>query len=75
MICESCHQNLATVHLTEIVQKYKKETHLCEECARTKGVPYKTQFSVKEFLGSVSNKSEPATEPLAATPAPPTGGK
>lgn len=74
MICESCHQNLATVHLTEIVQKYKKETHLCEECARTKGVPYKTQFTVKEFLGSVASKGEaPSDTPVAATPAPPTG--
>lgn len=73
MICESCHQNLATVHLTEIVQKYKKETHLCEECARTKGVPYKTQFTVKEFLGNVSNKEPAADTPVAATPAPITG--
>jgi protein arginine kinase activator len=66
MICESCHQNLATVHLTEIVQKSKRETHLCEDCARTKGVPYKTQFSVKEFLGGVApGKTEEA--PAAAS--------
>lgn len=68
MICESCHQNLATVHLTEIVQKYKKETHLCEECARTKGVPYKTQFSVKEFLGGLGAKKE-SEAPVLAAPA------
>ena len=68
MICESCHQNLATVHLTEIVQKYKKETHLCEECAKSKGVPYKTQFSVKEFVGGVGKKEEPPV--LASPPAP-----
>lgn len=67
MICESCHQNLATVHLTEIVQKYKKETHLCEECARTKGVPYKTHFSVKEFLSGLGGKKE-AEAPVLASP-------
>ena len=76
MICESCHQNLATVHLTEIVQKYKKETHLCEECARTKGVPYKNQLSVKEFLGGLagggSSSKKEADPPVvsASTSAP-----
>lgn len=69
MICESCHQNLATVHLTEIVQKYKKETHLCEECARTKGVPYKTPFSVKELLGAAGDKKEAEAPVVAALPA------
>jgi protein arginine kinase activator len=66
MICESCHQNLATVHLTEIVQKYKKETHLCEECAKSKGVPYKSQFSVKEFVGGVGKKD--AEPPVVGLP-------
>lgn len=66
MICESCHQNLATVHLTEIVQKTKKETHLCEECAREKGVTYSAQFSVKDFLGGLGKKSEkPEPKPAA----------
>lgn len=69
MICESCHQNLATVHLTEIVQKYKKETHLCEECARTKGVPYKNQLSVKEFLGGLAGGAKKDAEPPVVAPA------
>lgn len=68
IICESCHQNLATVHLTEIVQKYKKETHLCEECARSKGVPYKTPFSLPEFVGGVK-KAEAATQAPPPVPA------
>ncbi|MCW8139049.1 MAG: UvrB/UvrC motif-containing protein [Planctomycetota bacterium] len=63
MICESCHQNLATVHLTEIVQKYKKETHLCEECARTRGVPYKNQLA-KDPLSA--KKEEPVVAPPPA---------
>lgn len=69
MICESCKHNLATVHLTEIVQKYKKETHLCEECARSRGLPAsKPEFSVKEYLGELS-KAEPAAA-TAQKPAP-----
>ena len=55
MICESCHQNLATVHLTEIIAKQKKELHLCEDCAREKGDVFKGQnFSVHEFLGGLA---------------------
>jgi protein arginine kinase activator len=69
MLCENCHQNLATVHLTEIIQKYKKETHLCEECAKSRGVPYKPQpFSVKEFLGGVG-KAKPLAESEAGAKA------
>lgn len=38
MICEICHQNTATVHLTEIQHGEKREVHLCEACAETKGI-------------------------------------
>ena len=39
MNCESCQQNEATVHLTEIQNHgAKKELHLCEACAEKKGV-------------------------------------
>ncbi len=64
MMCESCGENLATVHLTEIVQKVKKETHLCEECAKQKGVSYSAQFSVKDFLSGLA-KSKPEPEPAS----------
>jgi len=33
MKCQSCQQP-ATVHLTDIVDKKKREVHLCEDCAR-----------------------------------------
>jgi protein arginine kinase activator len=68
MICEACNQNLATVHLTEIVQKAKKETHLCEECAREKGVTYSAQFSVKDFLGGLAKKGLKAAKAAASPP-------
>ncbi len=74
MICESCHQNLATVHLTEIVAKQKKELHLCEDCAREKGDVFKGQhFSVHEFLGGLAEggkkkSSEKKPEPAATKP-------
>jgi protein arginine kinase activator len=38
IVCDTCQENLATVHLTEIVEKTKKELHLCENCAQARGV-------------------------------------
>jgi len=33
MICESCGQNDATIHITKITNGVKKEANLCHECA------------------------------------------
>ena len=38
MLCENCHQNEATVHLTQIVDGKVEKSHLCEGCAEKKGV-------------------------------------
>jgi protein arginine kinase activator len=35
--CQYC-SSTATVHLTDIIDKKKRETHLCEECARGKKI-------------------------------------
>ncbi len=51
MQCQACHKNRATVHLTEISGDQKKEIHLCEECAREKGVGAKT--SLPEVLSGI----------------------
>jgi protein arginine kinase activator len=34
MLCESCHQQPATVHLTTIIAGEKTEQHLCAECCQ-----------------------------------------
>lgn len=54
MICQSCNQQVATVHLTEIMNKQKKEVHLCEECSRQKGISYKANISVKELFSHLT---------------------
>ncbi|MFC1706146.1 UvrB/UvrC motif-containing protein [Planctomycetota bacterium] len=59
MKCDSCDNNVATVHLTEIVNNKKKELHLCEECARSKGV------SVKHSFTQASAPSAPLANPPA----------
>ncbi len=40
--CEICHTNVATVHMTEVVNGSVTELHFCDECARQKGFPFKT---------------------------------
>ena len=38
MLCQNCHQNAATVHLTQIVDGKAEKYHLCEACAAQKGI-------------------------------------
>ena len=38
MLCESCHQKDATVHLTQVVDGTVEKHHLCEVCAAQKGI-------------------------------------
>ncbi len=61
MLCESCGQNAATVHVTNIVNSKKRETHLCDGCYKEKETSaFKTQeVSIAEALGGlVSIKGE-----------------
>lgn len=38
MLCESCHQKQATVHVTQVVDGQVEKHHLCEGCAAEKGL-------------------------------------
>ena len=38
MLCENCHKNEATVHLTQVVDGTAAKYHLCEACAAQKGI-------------------------------------
>ncbi len=37
MLCDNCHNKEANVHLVQIVNGQKKESHLCEACSKEKG--------------------------------------
>jgi protein arginine kinase activator len=59
MQCQICKQNTATIHLTEIVDGQRNETHLCEGCAQKEGVAIKAQIPLNELLSSLlANQSE-----------------
>lgn len=37
MLCDSCGKEVATVHVTKVINNEKTEAHLCQECAREQG--------------------------------------
>ena len=50
MLCDICKQNVATVHLTQIVVGKTKKVDLCEACSKEKGVDDPTGFSLADLL-------------------------
>jgi len=65
MLCDICHKNIATVHLTEIVNDKIIELHICQTCAKHKTEELKQQLSISEFLSSLV--TEPDTEKRDST--------
>ena len=63
IVCQSCQATPATVHLTEIKDKEKREIHLCTKCAQEKGINIKTDFSLGEIFGGLI---EPGANPSTA---------
>lgn len=53
MQCEICKIKTATVHLTEIVDGQRTESHLCQGCAQKEGITIKSQLSLNELLSSL----------------------
>lgn len=64
MICGKCSKNHATVHVTEVVQGVKKESHLCEECARAAGGKF--TFSITDILANLIEPVKTAGKPSEA---------
>ena len=50
MLCDICKQNVATVHLTQMVEGKTKKVDLCEACSKTKGVDDPTAFWLADQL-------------------------
>lgn len=67
MQCQFC-GNPATVHLTDIVNKVKREQHLCEACAREQGLipeEHPPQLDVKALMNLLMGLGLPTPSPLA----------
>lgn len=50
MLCDLCKQNVATVHLTQMVEGKTKKVDLCEACSKAKGVDDPMGFSLADLL-------------------------
>jgi protein arginine kinase activator len=52
--CQVCQEREATVHFTEIVDDKIIKLHLCEECAKKKGIGIKAGFALSDFLSTLT---------------------
>lgn len=66
MLCDVCNKNVATVHLTEIIDDQMAELHLCENCARAKSMEMEQQFGLADLLAGLSNFGGQVEAPGAA---------
>ena len=53
MQCQICKKNEATIHLTEIVDGVRSETHICQDCAQSEGIVVKNQMPINELLSNL----------------------
>jgi protein arginine kinase activator len=65
MYCQNCQKNDATIHLTEITDGLRTETHLCEHCAQDEGIAVKSQLSINELLSNLLS-TQPSDDELFA---------
>jgi protein arginine kinase activator len=63
MLCESCHKNEATVHLTQVINDTVKKVHLCEECAAKSGVEVQSPVALADLLLGLSRAADDAACP------------
>jgi len=62
MYCQRCQKEAASVHVTEINgEGAKSEVHLCEECAKAKGVPPVPSPSVFALFKELMDKTGTAS--------------
>lgn len=66
MQCQICKKNEATIHLTEIVDGARSETHICQSCAHEEGIIIKNQMPINELLNNLL-ASQPADEEISGS--------
>ena len=61
MVCDSCGQGEAVVHLTQVVDNQMTTSHLCEQCAAAKGLDTaegQPNFALTDFLAQMDKAPE-----------------
>lgn len=67
MICQSCNQREANVHITKIINGVKTEMHLCDECAKKQDVNIGSTFNLSSPM-SFQNILEGFFEMMGGVP-------
>lgn len=60
MLCEVCHTQKATVHLTEIVNGQVAKLNMCEYCAKKKGNQVEQHFGIADLLQGLVDTEAPS---------------
>lgn len=71
MLCDFCHKNEATIHLTQVIEDSVKKVHLCAECAAKGGLNLKEPISITDLLlglGKAADAKEAGGEAERACP-------
>ncbi len=58
MLCESCQQHEATIHVTQVIGGDSRELHLCEDCAEETGLNVQSVMSLPEILFGMAGGEE-----------------
>jgi protein arginine kinase activator len=64
MLCDICKQNVAKVHLTQIIEGKTKKVDLCEACSKAKGIDDPKGFALADLLlglGAAQQMDQAAT--------------
>lgn len=62
MKCQVCQKKESTVHFTEIIGDKIIKLHLCEECAKKKGIGMDASFALGDFLSILTDSEIVAEE-------------
>jgi protein arginine kinase activator len=54
MRCTLCKKNDATIHYTEVINNKMQKIHLCEACARDKGINIELPFSFSDIMSALT---------------------
>ena len=56
MLCDICKQNVATVHLTQMVEGKTKKVDLCEACSKEKSIDDPTGLPLVGLMVETANR-------------------
>lgn len=68
MVCDSCHQREASIHVSQVTEGNSRELHLCEACAEASGLNVKNVMSIPEILFGMAGVGETAESARRSCP-------